>query len=527
MPHQVIERNRLGALAKIGQGGQGVVYQTPNAKTKFAPSMVYKEYKPQIRNAIDFTALAAMPALVEDSLSYAQAERLVSVAAWPCALVEDAGTSTGFVMPAIPDKFFIPFATVKGVSTTTAEFQHLLNHPSVLVARGINIDYPQRYSLLREAAATLDFLHSNGVCVGDISPKNLLFSLAPDPAVYFIDCDAMRINGVSALQQLETPGWEVPSGEELATVYSDSYKLGLLALRLIVGDHDTSNPQHLPPNTPNLVRQIITDTLTKPPTGRPLPQAWSYVLGTAVEYAQQQQKNTAAAPPPTPTNQPPPTPIVHSRPTQIPPSRPPVATPPSQPPPPQPPPPPPPPPPWVLPLPAPQSTQRNLGALFAAITIVVVLIVAGVILLNALGNKHNSSSSTQTTSDSQPSTYSFSPTPGSTLTQTPETTTPPPPPPPPPTVWISISSAQPDGWGYATSTISADDAKAKAIAKCAEVNTGCQWNSVTAEGCVALVKANDGTIWGGHGPSEAAAEQDALNEAHGSGRVLKSICVSS
>ena len=80
-------------LTKIGQGGQGVVYRAPNAKTKFAESMVYKEYKAQTRAEIDFTALSAMPALVEDSLSYAQAERLISLAAWPCALVEDAGVS--------------------------------------------------------------------------------------------------------------------------------------------------------------------------------------------------------------------------------------------------------------------------------------------------------------------------------------------------------------------------------------------------------------------------------------------------
>ena len=85
---QVIQREKLGALSKIGQGGQGVVYGAPNVKTKFAPSMVYKEYKAQ-HELIDFTALAAMPALVEDSLTYAEAERLISVAAWPCALVEE------------------------------------------------------------------------------------------------------------------------------------------------------------------------------------------------------------------------------------------------------------------------------------------------------------------------------------------------------------------------------------------------------------------------------------------------------
>ena len=40
MTRQVIERDRLGALTKIGQGGQGAVYGAPNVKTKFAASMV-------------------------------------------------------------------------------------------------------------------------------------------------------------------------------------------------------------------------------------------------------------------------------------------------------------------------------------------------------------------------------------------------------------------------------------------------------------------------------------------------------
>ncbi len=316
MTQQAIQRDKLGALTKIGQGGQGVVYHAPNAKTKFAASMVYKEYKAQARAEIDFTVLAAMPALVEDSLSYAEAERLISIAAWPCAIVEETSTPTGFVMPAIPDEFFVPMTTAKGVSSATGEFQHLLNHHSVLAARDIEIDDAQRYTLLREVASALAFLHKHGVCVGDISPKNLLFSLAPHEAVYFIDCDAMRINGVSALPQVETPGWDVPSGEELATIYSDTYKLGLLALRLLAGDQETKNPQHLPANTPGLLRQIITDTLGQQPETRPLPEAWTYVLGHAIEQAQHQRLTaaTVAAPVSIPL-EPPPAPIVHSRPS--------------------------------------------------------------------------------------------------------------------------------------------------------------------------------------------------------------------
>jgi serine/threonine protein kinase len=178
-----------------------------------------------------------------------------------------------------------------------------------LAARGINVDDAQRYTLLRETASALAFLHKHGVCVGDISPKNLLFSLQPHGALYFIDCDAMRINTVSALPQVETPGWDTPPGEELATIYSDTYKLGLLALRLLAGHQDTKNPQHLPPTTPSLLRQIITDTLTNAPAQRPLPEAWTYVLGHAIEHAQHQKltATTVAAPVSTPL-EPPPTP---------------------------------------------------------------------------------------------------------------------------------------------------------------------------------------------------------------------------
>jgi eukaryotic-like serine/threonine-protein kinase len=388
MARQVIERDRLGVLTKIGQGGQGVVYGAPNVKTKFAASMVYKEYKAQTLAAIDLSALAAMPALVEESLSYADGERLVSVAAWPCAIVEGGGTSTGFVMPAIPQEFFISLTTVKGESTSTAEFQHLLNHSSVLAARGITLDDAQRYSLLREVASGLAFLHKHGVCVGDISPKNLLFSLAPHEAVYFIDCDAMRINGVSALTQVETPGWTVPAGEDLATIYSDTYKLGLLGLRLLAGDHDTTNPGHLPSTTPGQLRQIITDTVTNQPHSRPLPEAWSYVLGHAIEEAQHRKKTAAPASAPLAA---PEIPVLHSRPSgsSAPPVRP-SAPPPSAP--------PPPPPAWAPPASAPASSTAAIWG--AVATVAAVIVVAAVVIAVVLAN-HNTgttSSALQTTS---------------------------------------------------------------------------------------------------------------------------------
>jgi serine/threonine protein kinase len=525
----VIQRDKLGVLTKIGQGGQGVVYGAPNVKTKFAASMVYKEYKAQTRAEIDFAALAAMPALVEDSLSYAQAERLISLAAWPCALVEDAGAPTGFVMPVIPEQFFIELATVKGVSSTAAEFQHILNHQSVLVARGINIDEAQRYSLLREVASALAFLHRHGVCVGDISPKNLLYSLTPHEAVYFIDCDAMRVNEVSALPQVETPGWDTPAGEELATIYSDTYKLGLLALRLLVGDHDTKNPQHLPATTPSMLRQIIADTVTNPPQQRPLPEAWTYVLGHAIEDAQHRKKTATAPAPVSVALDPPSVPTVRSRPTE----RSAYSTPPSSPPPSSPPPSGPPssgPGPFGPPLfipPSPRSPARTLAVIGAVVAMVIVaFVVLQFLLVNIQHRASNTPSTYQT--PSPPNSYespsyspSYSPTYTPSYTPEPTTTTPP----PPPNLYVALASAGSGGWGWAQSDVSSGDAIAKSIAKCKQSNPNlvCTWRIWKENGCVALVKNNNGGLSWASGASRAEAEGAALNYG-GGGRVLTWAC---
>jgi len=276
-----IEHTQLGELTRIGKGGQGTVFRAPNIHSKFAPELVYKQYKPKTLAEVDVGALAALPALLSEVLSEPEAHKLVSIAAWPWAVVETDGTTTGFVMPAIPDAFYIRIDTVKGPERALAEFQHLLNNSDFLAARGITLTDDVRLRLLREVASSLVFLHERGVCVGDISPRNLLFEVST-PAVYFVDCDTMRVNGTSALPPVETPGWEVPAGEELATAHSDAYKLGLLALRLILGDQDATHAGRLPDHIPPYLRRLISETLDTDPARRPLPTAWVSILDRVI-----------------------------------------------------------------------------------------------------------------------------------------------------------------------------------------------------------------------------------------------------
>lgn len=276
----------LGVLDKIDDGAQGIVYRVPGIRIQGRPA-VYKKYKPGAIPTLDLAALAAMPEFLT-SMSGNDGTTLLNIAAWPCQIVQDKGNISGFVMPEIPDRFFTDFWTSKPApSKVMAGFQHLLNPDAVLAKRfkSAAITERQRYELLLATVISLGFLHEHRICVGDMSPKNLLFSLTGQPAVYFIDCDAMRVKGVSATIQMDTPDWFVPSGEEKATPHSDRYKLGLLALRLLVGDQQIKDPTQLPPEVPSTVRQLITDTLQSTPDRRPPLTAWKLILKQAATSA--------------------------------------------------------------------------------------------------------------------------------------------------------------------------------------------------------------------------------------------------
>ena len=282
-----LDRAQLGRLTRLGGGTQGTVYRAPKVKLDLPGPAVFKEYRRTVLPGVDFGSLREMVTFLE-SLSFSEGTRLVGRAAWPILLVAEHGQHCGFVMPEVPSTFSVELHLPSGrTARGLAQFQHLLNDDDFLARRGISLSDCDRYELLADAVEALAFFHAHDITVGDLSPKNLLFSCSPHCRCYFVDCDAMSIGGRSVLPQLETGDWDVRSvsAEPLATRATDVYKLALLALRLLARHQSTRSPVALPGTTPEPIRRLIAAGLDSDPARRPPAKAWATACREAAEAA--------------------------------------------------------------------------------------------------------------------------------------------------------------------------------------------------------------------------------------------------
>jgi hypothetical protein len=272
----LIQRDRLGVLTKIESGQTGVVYRAPNVRINVAPLVVFKEYRTDFKRQVNFDQLRKMVGVLE-SLSKLDGERLLDCTAWPLANVYDGNGPCGFLMPEVPSEFFIDLNVPSGKKRRAlSQVQLLFNSESFLARRGIVICDRDRFELLANAAQTLEFLHQRKVSVGDLSPNNLLFSLQPRRRCYFIDADAMAVDGRSVLPQLETDDWMVRSvsAEPLGTMESDRFKLALFAIRLFALSQDSSNVRSMPVSVPNEIRHLAERGVSIDPRIRPRAVEW-------------------------------------------------------------------------------------------------------------------------------------------------------------------------------------------------------------------------------------------------------------
>ncbi|MFD8822609.1 hypothetical protein ACFV1C_09650 [Streptomyces sp. NPDC059605] len=284
-----VEYGTLALGRRLGQGGQGTVHEVTNKRINKTAGggweVAYKEYSPTVLAELDVAVLSAQVDL-PGALGATEGRWLCDSTAWPAAVVRRNGQVCGLLMRMVPDRFQF---TLKGLTSTSpasrrlANLEYLLNTDAYITGIGLGISDSDRVLLLADLAVTLSRLHRIGIAVGDLSPKNLLFTIDPAPQCFLIDCDAMRLHGATALPQAETPDWQVPGGEEKATPASDVYKLGLLAIRLFARDQTTTDPSALAAISPEL-GDLARTSLDPDPARRPTSNAWVEQL-TATSHA--------------------------------------------------------------------------------------------------------------------------------------------------------------------------------------------------------------------------------------------------
>ncbi|MGW8332823.1 hypothetical protein ACWGLE_33585, partial [Streptomyces sp. NPDC055897] len=285
-----VEYGTLTLRGQLGQGGQGTVHQVANKKINEADNggwdVVYKEYSAAVLPQLDTAALEAAVALIGEP-GFADGKWLCEKTAWPAAVVQRQGHACGFLMRAVPDRFHFTLRSLNGSTPGTrrlANLEFLLNVDSYVARIGLVISERERLFLLADLATTLDRLHRIGITVGDLSPKNLLFTTAPRPECFLIDCDAARLRGASVLPQAETPDWQLPAGEEKATRPGDVYKFTLLAIRLFARDQTATDPTALA-GVGSALADLARAGLDPDPARRPTPAQWAERLAATARTA--------------------------------------------------------------------------------------------------------------------------------------------------------------------------------------------------------------------------------------------------
>ena len=277
-----IEVGRLQLGAVLGSGGQGRVVAVDNYQIDGRWPAVLKTYNNSV--ALDVRGLEKIAAF-PDQLHHNNRDWLTAVTSWPQAIAMDNGNVCGFLMRAVPDIYTFDFMTrTQGSKARLSTVEFLLNSDSYVRSTGISISDRDRLNLLANLGDTISRMHALGIVVGDLSPKNLLFNFRSYSGCFLIDCDAISLRGESALQQVDTPGWEIPTGEEKGTEASDAYKFGLLAIRLFARDQDSRDVSAVAALSPELGR-LAQFSQDSNPLNRPGPGAWVGAIQSAAASA--------------------------------------------------------------------------------------------------------------------------------------------------------------------------------------------------------------------------------------------------
>lgn len=265
-----VDASAVGQGRELGRGGQGQVVEVPGA------GLVAKWYlRPDDLDPAALTRLVAW----RRSLPAAQRDAVDLVACWPRAVLLRDGRAAGVLLPRAPSAFADTVRLPSGGSVPVLrELQYLVADEASLARRGrAAVDHGGRLRVLAALAESVALLHQRGVVVGDLSVKNVLWSLTADRAgTYLLDCDALRLTGTNPpLPQVNSPGWDDPAFPGTQNQQSDRYKLALAVLRVVANDFHTRDPERAAAVLGHELLPLVRAGLAARPGARPPASTWA------------------------------------------------------------------------------------------------------------------------------------------------------------------------------------------------------------------------------------------------------------
>lgn len=241
-----IDRRLLAVGTLLAEGGEGKVHELVDR-----PGELYKAY----RRPVPLAAVAPLLAWRQrlEVANAGLAARISASTSWPMASVVDpsgpGGTVSGLVIPRAPPRFSIRHRD--GISHLSTLSYLTADPRQRSAAYGLDLPAvasPARIALVYALARLLEAFAGGGTTLahGDLSTKNVLWSLHPAPEVYLLDCDSGRLFGpegcpldANRRPHVVTPNWDDPaavSGSDLGPL-SDQYSLALIFLRVVGAGH--------------------------------------------------------------------------------------------------------------------------------------------------------------------------------------------------------------------------------------------------------------------------------------------------
>lgn len=272
------KRSTLGPLEELGRGGEGVVY-----RCLARPDQVYKEFQSQVLREVDENALDRLIAL-PSSLDTSSRQFLLAHTAWPVEKVVERGSVVGYTMPLIPGSFFVRHGVKAYPNRCECDWNKLAMRTTWVGNSNIASDVPQvsgtqLLEVLIDLCKIVELLHRMKLIIGDISGRNMLWSLTPTPSVMMIDNDGYRVEGARGVTlPKQTPDWQDPYlGGAETTQQSDLYKLSLAVLRGYLGS-GIIKPEQVHSNDPAVTRLLDSARRGTSAGNRPPANEWLSLL---------------------------------------------------------------------------------------------------------------------------------------------------------------------------------------------------------------------------------------------------------